>query len=96
MTGQRYVIIDSRVRRFNVEAEYVEVLPEGTDLESARLRLDYHWNHLTEKEQRNALIELAYLAVDGEDPIIEDTFLKSHGFDTLSDYTPLDKRYLDD
>ena len=99
MTGQRYVVITTRFsneKKDKVIRVFTDVLPPYTVQDTAIIQLDYAWDHLTMAEKRKSKIELAYLAMDGADLIIDNAFLSSQGFDTLSDYTPVDKRYLDD
>ena len=99
MTGQRYVVITTRFsneKKDNVTGVFTEVLSPYMVLDTAIVQLDYAWDHLTRAEKRKSKIELAYLAMDGEDPVIDDTFLNTQGFDTLVDYTPLATRRLKD
>ena len=95
---QGYVIIDTRrTKRGEIRDEFVNVLPEGISREEAIAWLDDAWNRLTGKEKIHAELELAYLAMEGgEDPVIDDTFLNTQGFDTLGSYTPVARRRLDD
>ena len=95
--NRRYVLIDTRkTKRGMIKAEHVDVLPEGISREEAINRLDDAWNHLTGREKIHAEIELAYLAMEGEDPVIDNTFLNTQGIDTLESFTPVARRRIND
>ena len=99
MTGQRYVVITTRFRnekKDNVTGVFTDVLSPYMVLDTAIVQLDFEWDHLTLSEKRKSMFVLAFLAMDGEYPFIDDTFLNSQGFDTLVDYTPLATRRLKD
>ena len=95
MARQRYVIIDTRWSKRGIRDQFVNVLPEGISREEAINRLDDAWNHLTGREKLHAELELAYLAMEGEDPVIDDTFLNTQGVDTLESFTPVAKRRIE-
>ena len=91
--NRRYVLIDTRkTKRGMIKAEHVDVLPEGISREEAINRLDDAWNHLTGREKIHAEIELAYVAFNGDSPIVDDTFLNTQGIDTLESFTPVARR----
>lgn len=92
---QRYVLIDTRRGKRGIKNQFVDVLPEGISREEAINRLDDAWNHLTGREKLHAELELAYLAMEGEDPVIDDTFLNTQGIDTLESFTPVAKRRIE-
>lgn len=92
MARQRYVIIDTRWSKRGIRDQFVNVLPEGISREEAINRLDDAWNHLTGWEKLHAELELAYLAMEGEGPVIDNTFLNTQGIDTLESFTPVARR----
>lgn len=92
LAGRRYAIIDTREHDI-----YTDILPEGATEEEARARLEYAWAHLAEQEKERSTMELALLAVDDGGDIVSwdsDWYQEAleRGWDTLSGYTPIDKR----
>ena len=84
MTGQRYVI----VRYMPEDRTGYDVLPEGM----SRSEAIGIFRIISGLADAKITIELAYLAMDGDDPVIDDTSLNALGFDTLVDYREIARR----
>ena len=86
MTGERYVIVgwgsenDDGIRDCTCK-----VLPEEFSIEDAKNAF-----RLAEAfADARFELDLAYLAMDGNEPVTDDTSLVAMGFDVLVDYAPI-------
>lgn len=89
---RRYVIIDSR-KGGDI---FTDIMAAETTEEAAISKLDRSWAYLTDREKQKSTMELAYMAVDGDDLIVwhsegYDEAVKL-GWDTFSGYNPIATR----
>ena len=86
MTGERYVIVGYRpADEDGVRDSIVHVLPADSSLADAKAA----YRAAVAFADRELDLDLAYLAMDGERPVIDDTALAEQGFGTLIDYAPI-------
>lgn len=89
---RRYVIIDSR-KGGDI---FTDIMAAETTEEAAISKLDSSWAYLTDREKQKSTMELAYMAVDGDEIIDWDSEGYNEavklGWDTFSGYTPIATR----